>query len=98
MTAIFSWKLRHDTVSRFNAEIKEEALSRVHRRGIESIAPVGSAAGWTTGSFAVVDAKIVIQPTRHFGGINSDSGGYKCNAEEDRDLFSVQHHNDNDIL
>lgn len=31
----------------------------MHRRGVESIAPVGSAAGWTTGSFAVVDAKIV---------------------------------------
>ncbi len=39
--------------------IKKEALSRVHRRGVESITPVGSAAGWTTGSFAVVDAKIV---------------------------------------
>jgi hypothetical protein len=92
MTAIFSWKLRHDTVSRFNAEIKEEALSRVHTRGVESIAPVRSAAGWTTGSFAVVDAKIVIQPTRHLGGVNSDSGGCKCNAEEDGDLVGVQHH------
>jgi len=93
MTAIFSWKLRHDTVPRFNAEIKEEALSSVHRRGVESITPVGSTAGWTTGSFAVVDAKIVIQPTRHFGGINSGSGGCKCNAEKG-DLFGVQHHND----
>lgn len=92
MTAVFSWKLRHDTVSRCNAEIKEETFSSVHRRGVKSITPVGSTAGRTTGSFAVVDAKIVIQPTRNFGGIDSDSGG--CEAEEDGDLFGVQHHNE----
>lgn len=47
------------TNNRNTTYIKEEALSSVHRRGVESITPVRSTAGWTTGSFAVVDAKIV---------------------------------------
>lgn len=38
------------------------------------------------------DESLTIQPTRNFGGIDSDSGG--CEAEEDGDLFGVQHHNE----
>ena len=39
--------------------IKEETLPSVNRRGVESITSIGSTAGWTTGPFTVVDAKIV---------------------------------------
>jgi len=63
MTAVFSWKLRHDTVPRHNTKIKKETLPSVYGRGVESITPIGCTAGRTTGSLTVADAKIVIQPT-----------------------------------
>lgn len=60
MTTVFSWKLGHDTMSRFDAKIKKEALSSVHRRCVEGITSIGGTAGWTGGAFTVANAEIVI--------------------------------------
>lgn len=70
VAAVFSWELRHDTVSGFDTEIKEKALPSVNCRGVERIAAIRGTACWAAGTFAVVNTKIVIQPTRHSGFIS----------------------------